>query len=47
MADSAADIDRVWNLIEAIPIAMVVTHGGDGQNLLARPMAVRSRETKA
>ena len=42
MADSTADIDRVWKLIEAIPIAMVVTHGGDGRNLRARPMAVRS-----
>jgi general stress protein 26 len=41
MADSAADIDRVWKLIEAIPIAMVVTHRGDGRNLHARPMAVR------
>jgi general stress protein 26 len=42
MADRAADIDHVWKLIDAIPIAMVVTHGGEGQNLRARPMAVRS-----
>jgi general stress protein 26 len=42
MADRAADIDHVWKLIDAIPIAMVVTHGGEGQKLRARPMAVRS-----
>jgi general stress protein 26 len=41
MADKAADIDRVWKLIDAIPIAMVVTHEGQGQNMRARPMAVR------
>jgi general stress protein 26 len=28
-------------LIEDIPVAMVVTHEGQGQNLRARPMAVR------
>ena len=42
MADPASDIDHVWKLIEAIPIAMVVTHEGQGQNLRARPMAVRA-----
>jgi general stress protein 26 len=42
MADTAADVDRVWKLIDAMPIAMVVTHEGQGQNLRARPMAVRS-----
>jgi len=42
MADRAADIDHVWKLIDAIPIAMVVTHIGDGRDLRARPMAVRS-----
>jgi general stress protein 26 len=41
MADRTADIDHVWKLIEAIPIAMVVTHEGQGQNMRARPMAVR------
>ena len=41
MADRAADIDHVWKLIEDIPIAMVVTHEGQGQNMRARPMAVR------
>ena len=41
MADRAADIDHVWKLIDDIPIAMVVTHEGQGQNLRARPMAVR------
>jgi general stress protein 26 len=42
MADRATDIDHVWKLIDDIPIAMVVTHEGQGQNLRARPMAVRS-----
>ncbi len=41
MADRAADIDHVWKLIEDIPIAMVVTHEGQGQNMRARPMALR------
>jgi general stress protein 26 len=41
MSDSAADIDRVWTLIEDIPVAMVVTHDGHGENLRARPMAAR------
>ena len=41
MADGASDIDHVWKLIEDIPIAMVVTDEGRGQNMRARPMAVR------
>ena len=41
MADRAADIDHVWKLIDDIPVAMVVTHEGQGHNLRARPMAVR------
>ncbi|HEY3620936.1 MAG TPA: pyridoxamine 5'-phosphate oxidase family protein [Roseiarcus sp.] len=41
MADRAADIDHVWKLIDDIPIAMVVTHEGQGQNMRARPMAAR------
>ena len=41
MADRRAEIDHVWKLIEDIPIAMVVTHEGQGQNMRARPMAVR------
>jgi general stress protein 26 len=41
MADRATDINHVWTLIDAMPIAMVVTHEGEGQNLRARPMAVR------
>src|ERR1700733_11750668 len=41
MADRAADIDHVWKLIDDIPVAMVVTHEGHGQNMRARPMAVR------
>ncbi len=41
MADRAADIDHVWKLIDDIPVAMVVTHEGQGQNLRARPMALR------
>lgn len=41
MPDKATDIDHVWKLINEIPIAMVVTHEGQGQNMRARPMAVR------
>ncbi len=41
MADRAADIDHVWKLVDDIPIAMVVTHEGQGRNMRARPMAVR------
>jgi general stress protein 26 len=41
MADKTTDVDHVWKLINDIPIAMVVTHEGQGQNLRARPMAVR------
>jgi general stress protein 26 len=41
MAGRTADIDCLWKLIETIPIAMVVTHEGDGRGLRARPMAVR------
>jgi general stress protein 26 len=41
MSDTAADIDRVWTLINDIPVAMVVTHEGQGQHMRARPMAVR------
>ena len=38
MADRASDIDRVWELIEEIPVAMVVTHEGQGQAMRARPL---------
>ncbi len=41
MTATAADIDHVWTLISDIPVAMVVTHEGQGQNMRARPMAVR------
>jgi general stress protein 26 len=41
MSDTAADIDRVWALISDIPVAMVVTHEGQGQHMRARPMAMR------
>ena len=30
MSDSAADIDRIWTLMKDIPVAMVVTHEGQG-----------------
>jgi len=43
MSDRSADIDRVWTLIDDIPVAMVVTHDGRGQNMRARPMAIRPR----
>jgi general stress protein 26 len=41
MTDKASDIDHVWKLIDEIPIAMVVTHEGHGENMRSRPMAVR------
>jgi general stress protein 26 len=41
MPDTRADIDRVWTLIKDIPVAMVVTHDGQGQHMRARPMAMR------
>jgi general stress protein 26 len=41
MSEAAANIDRVWTLIDQIPVAMVVTHDGQGQHLRARPMAMR------
>jgi general stress protein 26 len=41
MSDTAADIDRVWALIHDIPVAMVITHDGQGQHMRARPMAMR------
>ena len=41
MSDTAADIDRIWRLIDEIPVAMVVTHEGQGRHMRARPMAAR------
>lgn len=41
MSDTAADVDRVWTLINDIPVAMVVTHEGQGRHMRARPMAMR------
>ena len=41
MSDPAADIDRVWTLLEDISVAMVVTHEGQGRNMRSRPMAAR------
>jgi general stress protein 26 len=39
MSDAAADADRVWTLVNAIPVAMVVTR--NGWDMRARPMAMR------
>jgi general stress protein 26 len=39
MPDTAVDIDRVWKLINDIPVAMVVTR--EDEHMRARPMAVR------
>jgi general stress protein 26 len=44
MSDSGAEIDRIWALINEIPVAMVVTHDGRGENMRARPMAMRPAE---
>ena len=43
MSDMAADIDRIWRLIDEIPVAMVVTHEGQGRHMRARPMAAPAR----
>jgi general stress protein 26 len=47
MSDTKADIDRVWTLIDDIPVAMVVTHDGQGQHMRARPMAMRPARDEA
>jgi general stress protein 26 len=39
MSEQESGVDRVWALIDAIKVAMVVTHDGHGQELRARPMA--------
>jgi general stress protein 26 len=41
LSDPAADIDRFWTLLKDIPVAMVVTHDGKGENVRGRPMAPR------
>jgi hypothetical protein len=41
MSDTTADIDRVWTLINDIPVAMVVPHDGQGQHMRVRPVAMR------
>ena len=35
MSDLAAEIDRIWTLVKDIPVAMVVTHDGQGWNMRA------------
>ena len=47
MSETAENVGRVWALIEEIPVAMVVTHDGQGQNMRARPMAMRPAELEA
>ena len=42
MSDTAAEVDRVWTLINEIPVAMAVTRQGQGAHMRARPMAMRS-----
>lgn len=42
------DQDRVWDLVESIKFAMLVTHDGDGDQLRARPMhahGIREEDT--
>jgi general stress protein 26 len=41
MSEAVADVDRVWTLINEIPVAMVVTRQGQGAHMRARPMAMR------
>ncbi len=40
---SRHDQDRVWELIDSIRFAMLVTHDGDGEELRARPMHAHGR----
>jgi general stress protein 26 len=44
MSHRAGDADRLWALINEIPVAMVVTHDGRGQDMRARPMAAHAAE---
>ena len=44
MSNATADIDHLWQLIDDIPVAMVVTR--DGQDMRARPMAIRPARTE-
>lgn len=37
------DQDRVWDLVESIQFAMLVTHDGNGDELRARPMHAHGR----
>jgi general stress protein 26 len=37
------DQDRVWDLIDTIKFAMLVTHDGEGDELRARPMHAHGR----
>lgn len=37
------DQDRVWDLIDSIKFAMLVTHDGEGDTLRARPMHAHGR----
>ena len=42
------DQDRVWDLVDSIKFAMLVTHDGDGDQLRARPMhahGIREEDT--
>ena len=39
MSEEGSGVDRVWALIDAVKIAMVVTHQGPRDELRARPMA--------
>ncbi|CAM5767543.1 pyridoxamine 5'-phosphate oxidase family protein [Bosea minatitlanensis] len=40
---SRNDQDRVWDLVDSIKFAMLVTHDGDGDGLRARPMHANAR----
>jgi general stress protein 26 len=44
MSDQAGDADRLWTLIKEIPVAMVITHDGHGEDIRARPMAAHAAE---
>jgi general stress protein 26 len=47
MPDWTGDADRVWTLLKEIPVAMVVTHNGRGQDMRARPMAAHPAQEES
>ena len=47
MPNPEEDAERVWALIKDLPVAMVVTHNGRGQEMRARPMAAHPAQEES